>query len=100
MSSRPKLVATVLEAVQEELENQSPFKVMRGNYRSSELGDCPRYLSYWQLGKKKERISPELELLFRDGHLHEQAVVDLLRRKFTVTNQQYTGLKKYTVNGV
>lgn len=100
MPEERRLIPKILDHVREEIETQLPFKAIRGSYRASEIGDCERYLAYAQLGKPKELINPELELLFRDGHLHESAVIDLMRRVYIVTNQQYTAVKRYNVDGV
>lgn len=98
--SHPKLVPVILEQVEKEIKTQLPMETIRGSYRASQVGDCKRFQGYKQLGYKAERIGPELELLFRHGHVVEQMAIDLLRRSgFTVTNQQHTALRTFEHDG-
>lgn len=99
-SSHPRVVPVILEHTEKELATALPYQVIRGSYRASEVGDCPRYQAYKQLGYKRERIGPELELLFRMGHTVEREMIGLLRRSgFLVTNEQHVGLKTFVVDG-
>lgn len=96
----PKVVPVIMEHMTKELETEHPYQVIRSSYRASEIGKCPRYQAYKQLGFKQEKINAQLSLLFRMGHIVEEEVVGLLRRSgFVVTNQQHVGFKTFTVDG-
>ena len=97
MNKLPKVVDMILEQVEMEINDEWRPPRLPNSFRGSELGDCPRYIQYASQGYEGERPSPELGLLFRDGHLHHDALRSLLSRIGRVTNIEYQGSKSYTV---
>lgn len=95
----PKIVNLILNEViiQEAQAQLRQPKRQRGVFRASELGNCPRAIQYAVLGHPRQPFGPRLSLLLRDGHLHEGAILELLRSIGTVTNEQKEVKKEYTV---
>lgn len=93
----PNLPRLILDQVQMEMEDEWTAPREMNTFRSSEAGDCPRALLYAVRGKKKEGISPELAMLFRDGDLHHNALRDQLKRVGRLTNVEYPARKTYKV---
>lgn len=94
---KPQILEMILEHVEQEVENEWKAPRESNSFRASELGDCPRALQYSIRGAEKERPGPELELLFRDGHLHHHALRTLLKGIGTLTNEEHHVSKKYRV---
>ena len=93
----PNLPRLILDQVRLEMEDEWTRPREVNTFRSSEAGDCPRALIYAIRGKKKQEISPELAMLFRDGDLHHDALRDMLKRVGRMTNVEYPARKTYTV---
>jgi hypothetical protein len=84
---------------QKEMELRDEWRAPRtiGSFRGSELGDCPRYIQYVLQGYKGEPPSPELGMLFADGHLHHDAVRAELAKVGRVTNREFSAWKSFEV---
>lgn len=97
MGKRPDIIGMLLERVEQEIDDDWQPPRVPQSYRGSELGDCPRALQYAALGKSKEKPNPELALLFRDGHLHHDAVRGELKKIGRLTNIEHGAWKAYQV---
>jgi hypothetical protein len=93
---KPQVIPMILEQVEKETEDEWRPKRVIGSFRGSELGDCPRYIQYELRGFEKEPVSPELGLLFRDGHLHHDALRKELSAVGRVTNREFSVWKHFT----
>lgn len=93
----PNILPMILDQVEQEVEDEWKPPRSLGSFRASELGDCPRAIQYTIQGLRGEKIGPELALLFRDGHLHHNAVRGLLKTIGRVTNEEHHVWKKYEV---
>lgn len=97
----PNLVQLIFENIQEGIDSEQSSERFPGTYRGSELGKCARAIQYTVLNTEREKIDPQLALLFRDGDLHHDDLRSLLSRVGTLTNveQGATGKFKTTVKG-
>lgn len=96
---RSDLIQLILNKVEAETKQEHTRHHTLGVYRASEIGGCPRALQYATLKYPAEQISPELMLLFQDGHLHHHAVRTLMARVGTLSHVERTVSKKYKHNG-
>jgi CRISPR/Cas system-associated exonuclease Cas4 (RecB family) len=96
-SKKPQIIPLILEKVEEEVKAEWRPPRIPGSYRGSELGDCPRYIQLTAMGKERELINPELALLFKDGHLHHDAVRSWLSKTGQLTNVEFSIWKSYQV---
>lgn len=97
MKKLPKLKEMILEQIQLEIEDETRPPRIKRVFRASELGDCPRAIQYEFLGAKREPITPELAMLFHDGHLHHNDVRNQLRRIGRISNEETGFAKSYTI---
>lgn len=88
------MIGKILEKVRDESAQESRHHSV-GVYRASEIAGCPRALQYATLGYSAEQFSPELHLIFRDGHAHHNAVRELLAKVGTLSHVEKTISKKY-----
>jgi hypothetical protein len=93
----PDIVGLILERTEQEIQDEWRPARIPGSYRGSELGDCTRALQYANLGYKPESIDPRLALLFRDGHLHHEALRTELAKIGRLTNVEQPAWKRYVV---
>lgn len=94
----PQIIPMILDHMEEVIEDEWRPPRSVGSYRASELGDCPRAIQYTVKGQPRESPSPELALLFSDGHLHHHAVRTLLKAIGRVTNEEHQVSKQYEVS--
>jgi CRISPR/Cas system-associated exonuclease Cas4 (RecB family) len=94
---KPNIIPMILEQVEREVTDEWRPQRVIGSFRGSELGDCPRYIQYTLRGFEREPISPELGLLFNDGHLHHNAIRNNLSKVGRVTNVEFAAWKRYKV---
>lgn len=99
---KPNIIGLIKERVAQEIEDEWRTPRTPGTFRGSELGDCARALEYAVLGYRGESINPELALLFRDGHLHHDALREELKKVGRVTNVEQGAWKEFEIeyNGV
>lgn len=97
--TQDKLVTAILNKVEAEAKQESSKPHTIGVYRASEIGGCARALGYATLNYKAETLTPETHLIFKDGHIHHNAVRELLGKVGTLSNVEMTISKQYRHNG-
>ena len=94
------LINLILSKVSEEAEQEENKLHTLGVYRASEIGGCHRALQYAVTETKAEAITPETYLIFKDGHMHHNAVRDLLKGIGTVSHIEFNLQKRYTYKDI
>lgn len=97
MTKHPNIIALIKERAEQETEDEWRAPRVPGTYRGSELGDCPRALEYSVRGYIGERPNAELALLFKDGHLHHDALRGELAKVGRLTNVEHGAWKAWDV---
>jgi len=97
MSKHPNIIGLIKERAEQEVADEWRPPRIPGSFRGSELGDCPRALEYSVRGYDGERPNAELALLFRDGHLHHDALRSELKKVGRVTNEEHSTWKVWDV---
>lgn len=93
------LIQLILNKVAAEAKQESTKPHTVGVYRASEIGGCARALGYATLNYPSEPLTPETHLIFKDGHIHHDAVRSLLGKVGTLSNVEMTISKQYKHNG-
>lgn len=99
MKKEKDIVQLILNKVQAEAKQEASKPHTIGVYRASEIGGCARALQYATLQYKAEEITPEVHMIFRDGHIHHHAVRELLGKTGTMSNIEMTISKQYKHKG-
>lgn len=95
------LIQKILNKVEEEAKQEEANRpVARGIYRASEIGGCGRAIQYARLKYQAEPNTPETHLLFKDGHVHHNAVRELLGKVGTLSSVETSISKRYKHKGV
>ena len=102
MSDIPtKLVPLIFEQIRKETEAEWYPPRTVGTFRASEVGYCPRAIQYAILGHPRALPEPVLSLLFRDGHMHQNQLVNIISSTgLVVSNREQVGYKEYEVDGI
>lgn len=98
--SQDKLIQLILNKVEAEARQESTKPHTVGVYRASEIGGCGRALGYATLNYPAEPLTPETHLIFKDGHIHHDAVRELLGKVGTLSNVEMTISKQYIHKGM
>lgn len=93
------IIEKILEKVKDNAIQESGRPHTFGVYPASEIGGCGRQLQYANLGIERELYSPELYLLFQDGHTHHNAVRHLLHGTGKLTHVEMAISKTYKHRG-
>lgn len=93
------IVQLILNKLAEEAEQESHRVYTKGVYRASEIGGCARALQYNHMGFKGETLTPETHMIFRDGHMHHDALRELLAKVGTLSHIETNVSKKYNHKG-
>jgi len=94
-----QIVPAILSKVEEEIKSVNDVPLTIGIYRASGIGFCSRATQYKYMGTKSESISPETQLLFNDGKLHEIDICNNLAKVGVVSSQQQSVSKRYNHKG-
>lgn len=94
-----KLLKMINEYLEHEAEVEGSRPNTPGIYRVSDISGCHRAVQYSMLKYKPAKIPANVLLIFKDGHLHHDAIRSLLSKVGTVTNVEMTISKGYKFAG-